>query len=105
MPVTPADLKGLNIGVQPSGSTYVFLKAFLAANGMEMSDIQQSTVTPPYENYLLLGRVDAGPLAGLVAATLSLLVARRALPSGAAIPAMAPARPPRESSSHSASSR
>src|SRR6185437_1391659 len=25
----PADLKGLNIGVQPSGSTYVFLKAFL----------------------------------------------------------------------------
>src|SRR6267378_1328952 len=57
----PADLKGLNIGVQPSGSTYVFLKAFLAANGMEMSDIQQSTVTPPYENYLLLGRVDAVP--------------------------------------------
>ena len=25
----PQDLKGLNIGVQPSGSTYVFLKAFL----------------------------------------------------------------------------
>jgi NitT/TauT family transport system substrate-binding protein len=57
----PADLKGLNIGVQPSGSTYVFLKAFLAANGMSMDDIKQSTVTPPYENYLLLGRVDAVP--------------------------------------------
>jgi NitT/TauT family transport system substrate-binding protein len=57
----PADLKGLNIGVQPSGSTYVFLKAFLAANGMSMDDIKQSTVTPPYENYLLLGRVDTVP--------------------------------------------
>lgn len=57
----PADLKGLNIGVQPSGSTYVFLKAFLAANGMSLNDIKQSTVTPPYENYLLLGRVDAVP--------------------------------------------
>src|SRR5215471_1446930 len=57
----PADLKGLNIGVQPSGSTYVFLRAFLAANGMTLEDIKQSTVTPPYENYLLLGRVDAVP--------------------------------------------
>jgi hypothetical protein len=44
---------------------------------------------------VLLGRVEAGPLAGLVAATLSLLVARRALPGGAAALAMAPARPPR----------
>jgi NitT/TauT family transport system substrate-binding protein len=57
----PQDLKGLNVGVQPSGSTYVFLKAFLAANGMTLDDIQQSTVNPPYENYLLLGRVDAVP--------------------------------------------
>jgi NitT/TauT family transport system substrate-binding protein len=57
----PQDLKGLNVGVQPSGSTYVFLKAFLAANGMSLNDISQSTVTPPYENYLLLGRVDTVP--------------------------------------------
>lgn len=57
----PQDLKGLNIGVQPQGSTYVFLKAFLAANGMSLDDITQSTVMPPYENYLLLGRVDAVP--------------------------------------------
>ncbi len=57
----PQDLKGLNIGVQPSGSTYVFLKAFLAANKMSLDDIKQSTVNPPYENYLLLGRVDAVP--------------------------------------------
>jgi NitT/TauT family transport system substrate-binding protein len=46
---------------QPSGSTYVFLTALLRANGMTMNDIQQSTVNPPYENYLLLGRVDAVP--------------------------------------------
>jgi len=57
----PQDLKGLNVGVQPSGSTYVFLKSFLAANGMSLDDIKQSTVNPPYENYLLLGRVDTVP--------------------------------------------
>lgn len=57
----PEDLKGLNVGVQPSGSTYVFLKAFLKANGMSLNDIKQSTVNPPYENYLLLGRVDTVP--------------------------------------------
>jgi NitT/TauT family transport system substrate-binding protein len=57
----PRDLKGLNVGVQPSGSTYVFLRAFLAANGMSLDDIKQSTVTPPYEQYLLLGRVDTVP--------------------------------------------
>jgi NitT/TauT family transport system substrate-binding protein len=57
----PQDLKGLNIGVQPSGSTYVFLKALLSANGMTLNDVKQSTVNPPYENYLLLGRVDTVP--------------------------------------------
>ena len=44
---------------------------------------------------VLLGAVEAGPLAGLVAATLSLLAARRALPSGAAARATTPALPPR----------
>jgi ABC-type nitrate/sulfonate/bicarbonate transport system substrate-binding protein len=58
---TPQDLKGLNVGVQPAGSTYVFLTALLKANGMTLNDIKQSTVNPPYENYLLLGRVDAVP--------------------------------------------
>ncbi|HEX2547384.1 MAG TPA: ABC transporter substrate-binding protein [Ramlibacter sp.] len=57
----PADIKGLNIGVHSSGSTYIFLKAFLAANGMSLNDIKQSTVAPPYESYLVLGRVDAVP--------------------------------------------
>ncbi len=61
-PITkPGDLKGMNIGVHSSGSTYIFLKAFLAANGMSLADIKQSTVAPPYESFLLLGRVDAVP--------------------------------------------
>ncbi|WP_413724964.1 ABC transporter substrate-binding protein [Sodalis sp. RH16] len=57
----PADLKGLNIGVHPSGSTFVFLKAFLTSNGMSLGDIKQSTVSPPYESFLLMGRVDSVP--------------------------------------------
>lgn len=58
----PSDLKGLNVGVDPAaGSAYTFLKVFLGANGMSLSDIRQSTVSPPYENYLVLGRVDAIP--------------------------------------------
>lgn len=58
---TPADLRGVHIGVSPSGSTQVFLRAFLAANGMAMADVQQSTVPAPYENFLLLGRVEVIP--------------------------------------------
>lgn len=57
----PKQLKGLNIGVHPAGSTYIFLKAALAKNGLSLSDIKQSTVSPPYENFLLLKRVDAVP--------------------------------------------
>src|ERR1700733_12771982 len=79
----PQDLKGLNLGVQPSGSTYVFLTAFLAANGMTMNDIKQSTVTPPYENYLLLGRVDAVP--GYIDAEVSELEAKAGGPGSLSI--------------------
>ncbi len=79
----PQDLKGLNIGVQPSGSTYVFLKAFLAANGMTLNDVQQSTVTPPYENYLLLGRVDTVP--GYIDAEVPELEAKAGGPGSLAI--------------------
>ena len=57
----PADMNGMNIGVHPSGSTYVFLKAFFAKNGLNLADFKQSTVAPPYENMLLLGRVDVVP--------------------------------------------
>lgn len=57
----PEDLRGLDVGVHTAGSTYVFLRAFLAANGMSETDIKKNTVSPPYENYLLLGRVTAVP--------------------------------------------
>ena len=61
-PITkPADLKGLNLGVHPSGSTYVFLKAFFAKNGLNLAETKQSTLAPPYENMLILGRVDVVP--------------------------------------------
>jgi NitT/TauT family transport system substrate-binding protein len=55
------DLKPLNIGVDPTGSTYVFLKAVLAANHIPLDTIKQSTMSRPYENFLLLGRVDVVP--------------------------------------------
>jgi NitT/TauT family transport system substrate-binding protein len=79
----PQDLKGLNVGVQPSGSTYVFLKAFLAANGMTLDDIKQSTVNPPYENYLLLGHVDTVP--GYIDAEVPELEAKAGGPGSLAI--------------------
>ena len=54
---SPADLKGLSVGIHPAGSTYIFFKAFLAANGLSEKDMTISSVSPPYESYLLLGRV------------------------------------------------
>lgn len=54
-------LKGANVGVHPAGSTYIFLKAALAKNGLSLNDIKQSTVAPPYENFLLLNRVNVVP--------------------------------------------
>ena len=53
----PSDLKGLSVGIHPAGSTYIFFKAFLAANGLNEKDMTISSVSPPYESYLLLGRV------------------------------------------------
>lgn len=53
----PADLKGLSIGIHPAGSTYIFFRAFLEANNMTEKDMTLNSVSPPYESYLLLGRV------------------------------------------------
>ena len=47
--------------MHPSGSTYIFLKAALAKNGLSLANIKQSTVSPPYENLLLLNRVNVVP--------------------------------------------
>jgi len=58
---SPADLKGLHIGIHPAGSTYIFFKAFLAANGLKEADFKISSMAPPYESYLLLKRVDVVP--------------------------------------------
>ena len=55
---SPQDLKGLTFGAHTAGSTYIFYKALLAANGLDRSDLTERTVTPPYENYLLQDRVD-----------------------------------------------
>ncbi|TIT54074.1 MAG: ABC transporter substrate-binding protein, partial [Mesorhizobium sp.] len=51
----PADLKGLTIGIHPAGSTYIFFKGFLAANGLTEKDMTLNSVSPPYESYLLPG--------------------------------------------------
>jgi NitT/TauT family transport system substrate-binding protein len=58
---SPDDLKGLSVGVQSSGSSYVFYKALLAANNIPAGALTERTVQPPYENYLLTGRVDTVP--------------------------------------------
>ncbi|MFE9168265.1 ABC transporter substrate-binding protein [Streptomyces kebangsaanensis] len=53
------DLKGKTVGVHPAGSTFIFYQALLAANDMKRGDVEEVTVTPPYENYLVSGKVDA----------------------------------------------
>ncbi len=58
---SPEDLKGLTFGAHTAGSTYIFYKALLAANGIDRSEITERTVTPPYENFLLQDRVDFVP--------------------------------------------
>ncbi|MER6530193.1 ABC transporter substrate-binding protein [Streptomyces sp. NPDC001508] len=55
------DLKGLTAGIHPAGSTFIFYQALLSANGMERKDLREVTVTPPYENYLIKGKVDTVP--------------------------------------------
>jgi NitT/TauT family transport system substrate-binding protein len=58
---SPKDLEGKSIGVFAAGSTFLFYKAFAAANHLDTSKIEVRTITPPSENFLLLGRVDTIP--------------------------------------------
>lgn len=53
------DLQDLTVGLHPAGSTYYFYEALVAANGVDRSGIEEVTVTPPYENYLMQNQVDA----------------------------------------------
>ncbi len=55
---TLKDLEGLRVGLQSSGSTYVFYQAVTAANGVDRTKVTELPVTPPYENYLLQDQVD-----------------------------------------------
>ena len=77
------DIKGLNFGIHPAGSTYIFFRAFLDANGMTEDDVKKSTVSPPFENYLLLGRVDV--VAGYVDAEVPELEAKAGGPGSLSI--------------------
>jgi NitT/TauT family transport system substrate-binding protein len=58
---SPKDLEGRSIGVFAAGSTFLFYKAFASANKLDTSKIEVRTITPPSENFLLLGRVDVIP--------------------------------------------
>jgi NitT/TauT family transport system substrate-binding protein len=53
----PSDLEGKTIGIHPAGSTYTFFKSFILTNGLDDKKITINSVSPPYESYLLLGRV------------------------------------------------
>lgn len=52
------DLRGLTFGAHTAGSTYIFYRALLAANGIDRSEVREATVTPPFESFLLQDRVD-----------------------------------------------
>ncbi len=52
----PEDLKGLDVGVHTAGSTYVFLRAFLAAHGMSET-VHVDASEPGHEGWLV-GVVD-----------------------------------------------
>lgn len=52
-------LEGHTVGIDPAGSTFIFYKALLAKNKVDRGKVQEATVTPPYENYLLQKKVDA----------------------------------------------
>lgn len=56
---SPADLKGLTMGLDYKGSTFIFYKTLLSANGIPRSAVKERPVTEPYENFLLTGKVDA----------------------------------------------
>jgi NitT/TauT family transport system substrate-binding protein len=57
----PSDLEGKVMAVHPGQSTEVFYRAFVEANDVDGDSIEERTVEPPYENYLLQDRVDVVP--------------------------------------------
>lgn len=69
----PKDLEGQSIAVTPALSTYYFFRAFAAANGVDLSKVQEVSAAPPYEPLLLAGRVTALP--GYIDAEIPILAA------------------------------
>jgi NitT/TauT family transport system substrate-binding protein len=57
----PSDLEDKTMAVHPAGSTFIFYEAFLAANGVDREAIEERTVEPPYENFLIEDQVDVAP--------------------------------------------
>jgi len=55
---TPKDLEGKVVGVDRTGSTYVFYRALLAANRVDGSRITEVPVPVPYEDWLLDRKVE-----------------------------------------------
>ncbi|AKH85949.1 hypothetical protein AA958_31245 [Streptomyces sp. CNQ-509] len=55
------DLKGMTVGIHAAGSTFLFYQALLGDNGLDRGDLKEVSVTPPYENYLIQGKVDTVP--------------------------------------------
>lgn len=57
----PSDLEDKTLAVHPGQSTDIFTRAFIAANDVDADTIEERTVEPPYENFLLQDRVDVVP--------------------------------------------
>lgn len=58
---TPKDVEGKVFGVHPSGSTYIFYQALMAANNVDRKKVTEATVPVPYESFLLTRKVQAIP--------------------------------------------
>jgi NitT/TauT family transport system substrate-binding protein len=54
---TPKDAEGKVAGVHPSGSTFIFYQALMAANGVDRKKVTEATVPVPYESFLLTRKV------------------------------------------------
>ena len=58
---TPKDVEGKQYGIHPSGSTYIFYQALMAANNVDRKKVTEITVPVPYEGFLLAKKVQIIP--------------------------------------------
>lgn len=57
----PTDLEDKRLAIHPGQSTDIFTQAFIAANDVDSETIEERTVEPPFENYLIQDEVDVVP--------------------------------------------